>query len=276
MAEPSGDVADILQFYALGLERDRLRSGTGALELARTQLLLQRYLPPAPATIVDAGGGPGRYAFWLAERGYDVHLIDPVPLHIEQARATEAPSSGRALASAEVGDARAIALPDESADAVLLLGPLYHLPERADRVRALAEARRVCRANGVVIAAAISRFASTLDGLRGGYLEDSAFAAAAAHDRRDGRHRNPTGKPEYFTTAYFHRPEELALECAAAGLSHEATLSIEGPAWLLSDLDARLADAHRRAALLEALAALEAEPALLGVSAHILVVARKR
>ena len=133
----------------------------------------------------------------------------------------------------------------------------------------------MCRPGGVVLAAVISRFASTLDGLRGGYLEDPAFAAVAASDVRDGRHRNPTGDPAYFTTAYFHRPEEPAIECAAAGLTHETTLAIEGPAWFLPDLDARLADSRRRAALLDALDSLESEPTLLGASAHFLVVARR-
>ena len=224
--------------------------------------------------IADLGGGPGRYAIWLAERGYRVHLVDPIPLHIEQARAESIARSADAFVTAEVGDARALRLPDASADAVLLLGPLYHLPERSDRVRALSEARRVCRPGGVVLAAAISRFASTLDGLRGGYLEDPAFEAIAACDRESGRHSNPTGHPAYFTTAYFHRSEELALECADAGLTHEATLAVEGPGWLLGDLDARLADEPRRTVLLRALEALESESTLLGVSAHLLAVAR--
>jgi ubiquinone/menaquinone biosynthesis C-methylase UbiE len=270
-----GDADEVAAYYARGLERDRLDSGQGALEFARTQTLLERYLPAPPAVIADVGGGPGRYAVWLAERGYRVHLIDPVPLHVEQARAAAGRRPAAALASAELGDARALRLPDASADAVLLFGPLYHLPERADRLQALVEARRVCRRGGVVIAAAISRFASTLDGLRGGYLEDPAFAAVAAGDLRHGRHRNPTGDPAYFTTAYFHRPEDLAGECAAAGLAHEATLAVEGAAWLLPDLDARLTDTRRRAALLAALASLEREPTLLGVSAHLLTVARR-
>jgi ubiquinone/menaquinone biosynthesis C-methylase UbiE len=270
----SADAEDVAAYYARGLERDRLASGSGALELARTQALLERYLPRPPAAIADVGGGPGRYAVWLSERGYRVHLIDPVPLHIEQARIAARASHGVTLAGAAVGDARALELPDESVEAVLLLGPLYHLIERAERVQALAEARRVCRRGGVVIAAAISRFASMLDGLRGGYLADPAFAAVAAEDVRQGRHRNPTGDPAYFTTAYFHRPEELAVECAAAGLVHEATLAVEGPGWLFQDLGDRLADQTRQSVLLAALAALEAEPALLGVSAHLLVVAR--
>jgi ubiquinone/menaquinone biosynthesis C-methylase UbiE len=265
---------EILAYYAQGLERDRLAVGPGTLEFARTQAILERYLPPPPAVVADVGGGPGRYAMWLAERGYEVHLVDPVPLHVEQARTAAPDGRGTVLASAEVGDARSLRLSTASADAVLLLGPLYHLPERAERLRALTEARRVCRRGGVIIAAAISRFASTLDGLRGGYLEDPTFANVAAGDRRDGRHHNPTGDPAYFTTAYFHRPEELEGECSAAGLTHEATLAVEGPGWLLPDLDARLVDERRRAVLLEALASLEAESGLLGASAHLLVVAR--
>jgi len=271
----SASLQDVVGFYQRGLERDRLAAGPGALEFIRTQALIRRYLPPPPAAIADVGGGPGRYAIWLAALGYRVHLVDPVPLHIEQARTAPGGRPGAVLASAEVGDARSLTLSDGSMDAVLLLGPLYHLPERADRLQAWSEARRVCRTGGVILAAAISRFASTLDGLRGGYLEDPAFAEVAASDRAEGQHRNPTGNPAYFTTAYFHRPEELAAECAAAGLTPEVTLGIEGPAWLLPDLDARLADDHRRTALLTALQGLELETTLLGVSAHILTIARR-
>lgn len=264
-----GDVED---FYARGLERDRLGAGSGALEFARTALLLERLLPPAPAQVADIGGGPGRYATWLAQRGYSVHLVDPVPLHIEQARAA-ASKAGVTLSGARLGDARALDLGDASVDAVLLLGPLYHLPERTDRMRALSEARRICRPGGVIIAAAVSRFASTLDGLRGGYLADPAFAAVAASDVHDGRHVNPTGDPAYFTTAYFHRPEELRVECEDAGLVYDRTIGIEGPAWLLPDLDTWLDDPARRQALLAALSRIEAETSLLGASAHLLAVA---
>jgi SAM-dependent methyltransferase len=275
MGDGSTDSEQIAAFYRRGLEEDRLASGVGALEFARTRAVLQRYLPPPPATIADIGGGPGRYAVWLTDRGHAVHLVDPVPLHIEQARLAARGLPGGALASAEVGDARSLRFADAEADAVLLLGPLYHLTERAERLRVLAEARRVCRPGGVIIAAAISRFASTLDGLRGGYLADPTFAAVAAADREDGRHHNPTGDPTYFTTAYFHRPDELAEECVAAGLVHEVTLAVEGPGWFLHDLDAWLADDRRRAVLLDALAAIESEPTLLGASAHLLMVARR-
>ena len=127
----------------------------------------------------------------------------------------------------------------------------------------------------VIIAAAISRFASTLDGLREGYLLDPKFAAVAAADRVDGRHRNPTGDPAYFATAYFHHPDELARECEAAGLTYTLTVAVEGPGWFLPDLDVWLADERRRTVLLDALSALEVEPTLLGMSAHLLAIARR-
>ena len=124
MAVNPGDDDEIAAYYGLGLERDRLDTGTGALELARTQAMLERFLPSAPAVIADVGGGPGRYAVWLAERGYEVHLVDAVPLHVEQARAHARDRPGAMLASAETGDARALHVQDTSVDAVLLLGQL--------------------------------------------------------------------------------------------------------------------------------------------------------
>ncbi len=253
--------------YAQAWEQDRLSQGPGQLELARTQELLGRYLPPAPATILDVGGGPGRYAFWLAGEGYTIHLIDAVPLHVEQARAS---TEASALASAEVGDARRLEHADASADAVLLLGPLYHLTAREDRLAALCEARRVVKPGGVVAAAGISRFASTLDGMARSLFDDPAFVRIVERDLGDGQHRNPTGHPNYFTTAYFHHPLEIRGEFEDAGLVHETTLPVEGPGWLLADFDHKWRDAGRRQRILDAIRRIENEPTLLGASAHLL------
>lgn len=261
---------DIRAHYAEGRERDRLLAGGDHLELVRTRELLRRFLPPPPAALLDVGGGAGVYAAWLARLGYRVHLIDPAPLHVEQARAAAA-AQPDAPFTAALGDARALAAADASVDAVLLLGPLYHLIDRADRVRALAEARRALRPDGVVIAAVISRFASLLDGMHAGWLADPAFIAIYERGLRDGQHRNPTRDPRWFTTAYFHHPDEVAAEARDAGLAPAALLGVEGPGWLL---DGGWADPARREGILTAARAVEREPALLGASAHILLVAR--
>jgi ubiquinone/menaquinone biosynthesis C-methylase UbiE len=268
--------AEILAHYDEGVERERLlRGGAGRLEYLRTRELLARYLPRPPATVLDVGGGAGVYALPLAREGYSVHLIDPVPLHVDQAREASALQREAPLASAEVGDARRLPWDDNSVEAVLLLGPLYHLTSRDDRLQALREAYRVVRSGGLVAAAAISRFASTYDGLLRGFLEDPSFEEIVERDVREGQHRNPTGRPEWFTTAYFHLPEELRDEVIEAGFRVEALVGIEGPAWVLPDLDYWLEDPARRSRLLEAIRRVETEPSLLGASAHILVVGRR-
>jgi ubiquinone/menaquinone biosynthesis C-methylase UbiE len=269
--------AEILAHYEEGAERDRLLGGgPGRLEYLRTRELLARYLPPAPATVLDVGGGAGVYALPLAREGYSVYLIDAVPLHVEQAREASALQQDVPLTGAQVGDARRLEWEDKSVDAVLLLGPLYHLTSRDDRLQALREAYRVVRPGGVVAAAAISRFASTYDGLLRGFLEDPRFKSIVERDLREGQHRNPSGRPEWFTTAYFHLPEELRNEATGAGFLVEALVGIEGPGWILPDLDSWLEDSPRRSTLLEAIRRVETEPSLLGASAHILVVGRRR
>lgn len=160
---------DVFAHYAEGREQGRLSRGAGRLEQLRTLELLARWLPAAPAVILDVGGAAGRYALPLAASGYDVHLVDPVPLHISQAQEASRAAS-RPLISIRTGDARALPFADGSADAVLLLGPLYHLIDREERLQALREAVRVLKPHGVAVVAGISRFASTADGIVAGML----------------------------------------------------------------------------------------------------------
>ena len=261
---------EIERHYHVRDEHTRLAAGVGELERLRTQEILSRYLPDR-AVVLDVGGGTGPHARWLAEQGHEVHLVDAVERHVEKARSIPEP----ALASIEVGDARVLDFDDDVADVVLLLGPLYHLTERDERVQCVREAARVLRPGGVCLVAAISRFASALDGLASQHLDDPAFAAIVEGDLEDGRHRNPEDHPRWFTTAYFHRPEELSDELEAGGLVHEGTFGVEGPTWILRDFEAHWDDEGRRARLLELVRKLEAEPSLLGSSAHLLGIGRK-
>jgi ubiquinone/menaquinone biosynthesis C-methylase UbiE len=260
--------------YATGYEAIRVTRDGGRLEFIRTQELLRRLLPPPPAAILDIGGGPGTYALWLATLGYQVHLVDALPLHVELASRASSAQQDAPLASVAVGDARRLDCADASADAALLFGPLYHLTERSDRIAALCEAQRAVRPGGLVLAIGISRFASTLDGLFSGILADPAFAEIALRDLADGQHSNPTSNPAYFTTAYFHHPDELRTEMAEAGLIHEATLAVEGPAWLSPWVEARWPIPEHREGILTFIRLIAHEPSLLGASAHLMAVAR--
>ena len=260
----------VSRYYERSDEAGRL--GSDSVELLRTRELLRTWLPSAPAEVLDVGGGAGVYALWLAGLGYTVDLVDAMPRHVEQASKASRRAT-RGLRSAEVGDARALTQADASVDTVLLLGPLYHLIEAADRRSALAEAWRVLRPGGLVVAAAIGRWASTADGLMRGYLGEDPFPAIVAAGVATGVHRNPDAHPAWFTTAYFHTPEELAAEVAGAGFEVDGPLAVEGP-WPvhLSLLDG----GESQETALAAIRSLERDPSVLGGSPHLLVAGRKR
>jgi ubiquinone/menaquinone biosynthesis C-methylase UbiE len=276
MAEQPSVIVDpaIRAYYDRAPEESRLELGPFQLEQLRSQDLILRHAPHPPAVVLDIGGAAGAYAFWLAERGYEVHLVDAVPRLIEIARDRNAHAT-RCLASYRVADARALSEADGSAGMVLLLGPLYHLVQAADRHTALAEAARVLCPGGILVAAGISRCASTLDGLARELLRDQEFARIVERDLSDGHHRNPTDRLDYFTTAYFHRPEDLRAEVMDAGFEVEALYGVEGPGWILPDFADRWSDPARREILVEVARALESEPTVLGCSAHLMVVGRK-
>jgi SAM-dependent methyltransferase len=266
------DRHEIIAHYEAIDEGSRITEGFGQLELVRTQEIIRRHLPSTPQRVVDIGGAKGVHAAWLAADGHHVHLIDLVPRHVEAARHL---TTGRGRITAEVGDARKLPVDDAGFDAALLLGPLYHLLEREERIGALAEAARAVRPGGLVFAAAISRFASLFDGLARQFLFDPEFRSIVEADLRDGQHRNPTHRPHWFTAAYFHRPEELHEEVAESGLEPLELVGVEGlPGWL-SSLSSRWESATDREAILYAARTTEAEPSLTGLSAHLLMVCRR-
>ena len=232
--------------------------------------MLRRHLGPPAQRILDVGGGTGVHARWLLDAGHDVHLLDLSSRHVELAL-RELGASGL---TAEVGDARQLPQPDDSVDVVLLLGPLYHLQRPDERAAVLREAGRVAVPGGIVAVAAINRFASLFDGLARGFLFDERFRAIVQRDLESGCHENPEDHPDWFTTAYFHHPGELAQEIDRAGLRLVELVGVEGLAGWLPDLQRRWRDDTDRTLIIESARLIESEPALLGLSAHLLAVAR--
>ncbi|MGW6388903.1 class I SAM-dependent methyltransferase [Streptomyces sp. NPDC055103] len=195
---------EIIDFYTRSDEAARLQTtATGTLEFTRTRELLRRHLPPAPARVLDVGGGPGTHARWLADDGYTVHVVDPVPKHVTQAAAIDG-------VTAELGDARRLTAAARTYDVVLLLGPLYHLHDKTDRISALTEAARVARPGGLIAAAAISRYSPLLDYIATTGITESAIQDGVRDTLAQGRYAGQRG----FTVAYFQTSAELhAGEC---------------------------------------------------------------
>jgi SAM-dependent methyltransferase len=259
---------DVRAYYDRGAERERLTQGVGLLEFARTCELIARHLPAGALDVLDVGGGPGPYAQWLCGLGHRLIVIDPIPLHVEQARQADP------AITAKLGDARNIPADDDSADVVLLLGPLYHLVAANDRAKALAQAVRCLRPGGVLIAAVISRYAALLDLLiRHDRIHEEGVFEAASNAIRTGVFEGTTR--DLFTTAYFHLPEEILDETAGAGLTGGRLFNIEGPGAFASHVAERWTDDPRRQALLDAARLVEEDPHLLAAASHLLVIAHK-
>lgn len=251
---------NLTEFYGRGTDEDtRLtRSPHGRLEFLRTRELVRRALDGNALRILDVGGGTGVHARWLAAEGHSVHVVDPVPRHVEAAAAIPG-------VTAEPGDARALPWPDASADVVLLFGPLYHLVEAGDRATALTEALRVLRPGGVVCAAAIGRYLSLLETGTTGRL-DARMAAAVGEVVGTGTYDGHVG----FVPAHFHTAAELRAEVRAAGVRDVDVFGVEGPAWAALDIaTAGLRDEHLDSAL-RCARMVERDPHLINASAHLL------
>jgi SAM-dependent methyltransferase len=238
----------------------------GELTRLRTWDIFDRFLP-STGRIADIGGGPGTHAAHLADRGYEVCLLDPVARHVATA---EQISGGRVECT--VGDARELPFDDESFDAVLLMGPLYHLVDASDRSLALREARRVLRPGGRLLAEVISRFAWIIDATVKGLLAEPDVYDSFEINLATGLSNDPERSPEHAFWAYFHHPDEVVPELVASGFEMAELVAVEGFAGHAANLDVALQNPD---ALLRALRLVETEPSLLGASGHLMAIAHR-
>lgn len=234
------------------------RSAQGPLEFLRTQSLLRSWIPDG-AAVIDVGGGTGHHARALQSRGCSVRLVDPVPAHVSAAREVGV--------DATIGDARELPYPDRCADVVLLFGPLYHLDE-VGRARALAEAKRVVRAGGIIAAVGLSRTVALAAASGGRSPEPYPHEWTALLTRGTPV---PTLR---FPAAHFHTSGELADEVLSVGLDVIGVYGVEGPAGLalesLPAAESALIDAAVRIA-----DAADAIDGIQDFSAHMLAIARR-
>lgn len=256
----------VLRWYAEHYdESTRLAAtGHGRLESLRTRELIGRHLAEAPMAVLDVGGGAGVYAGWLASLGHRVHLVDPVPRHVEAA-------SALAGVTAEVGDARALGGADAAYDLTLVLGPLYHLGSRGDRVLALRGAARVTRPGGSLLAAAIGRYYVLGEFALAGALTPER-APRLEHFVRTGENLHRDG----FPVRRSHLWDELRDEALDAGWQDVQVLAVEGPVGYGVDLvpAERLEEVVAQSALVAQM--VESDPRALDLSPHLMVTGRAR
>lgn len=226
MGEDRGQ-AYVQAAYDSDPEREWQRLDRHRTEFAVTLRALGDYLPAPPARVLDVGGGPGRYAIALAQRGYEVTLFDLSAACLQMAR-ERAAEAGATLAAVDQGTAVDLGrYPNEAFDAVLLMGPLYHLLEDERRRQALAEAGRVLRPGGSLFVAfitryAVPRWAAVNDPLWP--LENRAYFEVVMETGV----QPPTGPPGSGFVAWFAHPREVEPLVEGVGLEMVALLGVEG------------------------------------------------
>jgi len=272
---------EIYEFYNNGAEIGRLERGLGIVEFLRTKEILSRYIDGGKV-VYDIGGGIGMYTAWLAKMGNEVHLIELAENAVEYAKANMMQDC---LFIAETGDARHVNRPDESADVVLLMGPLYHLRNREDRLQSLRESLRVLKKGGLLVAAGISKFSSMTWALSVygekknenllEFLDDPVFFNMIKGEMTTGDHIRPKEYPKFIAESYFTTAEEMKTEIAEAGFVVEKAIAVEGCIWFTPHLAEKWEDEVSRERLLEIVRVTESEPEMMGMSPHFLLVARK-
>jgi S-adenosylmethionine-dependent methyltransferase len=267
-------------YYASFGEREwsRLENPTdGALEFAITCHTLAKYLPPT-ARVLDIGAGPGRYTIWLAQRGHRVVLADLSPelLAIARSKIGQAGIGDRVEEIAEA-DARDLSRwASESFDALLCLGPFYHLPDPKDRHRAATELCRVLRPGGLALVALMPRYTFLRRTLaipdERHHLAQTEFVARLL---QEGAFVNDI--PGRFTHGYGVRPQEAAPFFEQYGFTTLTLLAAEGIAIGIQDalFDLAESDPATYQAAFDVIYNTASDPSILGMAAHLLYVGRR-
>jgi len=265
---------DIELFYNKASEETRLNKGMGVFEFERIKSLVEKYVPSPSSKIIDVGGGTGKYSEWLAKKGHEVYLIEPVLKHIQIAKDRASKLKNKYFVS--LGEARNLDFPDNFADLVILHGPLYHLQKKEDREKAIREAKRVVKRDGIILGFSINYTASTLVGLLQGLIHKGTFFKMCKEELTTGIHNPPNDFPWLLAEAYYHKPNELKDEFVKQDLTYINTYAVEGMAWLDKDYFLSLLDMKKRKTLMELIQITENDSYLLPFSPHMMIAVKKQ
>lgn len=265
---------NIEMFYNKASEETRLDKGMGVFEFERIKSLIEKYILSSCSTIIDIGGGTGKYSEWLAKKGHRVHLVEPLSKHIKiaQNRANKLKNKF----SVHIGESRKLEFENNYADLILLHGPLYHLQEKKDRDLTICEAKRVLKNNGIILGFAINYTASTLVGLLSGLIHKKPFFDMCKEELTTGKHDAPDDFPWLLAEAFYHKPEQLKEEFINQGLNYINMYAVEGMLWLDKDFFINITDYEKRKILMELMEVTENDTSLLPFSPHMMIAVQKK
>jgi SAM-dependent methyltransferase len=267
------DVSDIAAYYNNDPERERSRLERHQLEHDLTLRYLNQYLP-ARACILEIGAATGRYTLELAKQGHRITALDLSAANIEICKERLVEERLQENVQLAVADARDLSEVTEGEfDAVLLMGPLYHLIEETDRKMALKEATDRLRKDGIIFSAYISRFGIMGDLLRNlpSWIEDQAEVRSLLE-----RGKQPDEYPrDGAFRGYFARASEIAPLHESIGFETLALAAVE-PAISADDESYNKLEGKQRQLWLDLLYTISMEETILGASRHLLYIGRKK
>ncbi|WP_299318322.1 bifunctional 2-polyprenyl-6-hydroxyphenol methylase/3-demethylubiquinol 3-O-methyltransferase UbiG [uncultured Maribacter sp.] len=265
---------NIEMFYNKASEETRLEKGMGVFEFERIKSLIEKYLSTSSSKIIDVGGGTGKYAKWLAKKGHEVHLVEPVAKHLQLAENRAKKLKNKFFV--HLGESRKLDFPNNYADLILLHGPLYHLQRIEDRELSILEAKRILKNGGIILGFAINYTASTLVGLLNGLIHKRSFFEMCKNELTTGIHNPPDDFPWLLAEAYYHKPEQLKKEFIQQDLTYLNTYAVEGMAWLDKDFFANMLNHKKRKTLIELLQVTENDSYILPFSPHMMISVKKQ
>jgi ubiquinone/menaquinone biosynthesis C-methylase UbiE len=261
-------------FYNKASEETRLEKGMGIFEFERIKSLIEKYIPSSSSTIIDIGGGTGKYSEWLAKKGHQVHLVEPVPKHIEIAK--NRANKLKNKFSVHMGESQSLGFQSNFADLIILHGPLYHLQKKEDRELAIKEAKRVLKNDGIILGFAINYTASTLVGLLNGLIHKKTFFEMCKEELTTGIHNPADDFPWLLAEAYYHKPEQLKDEFINQELAYLNTYAVEGMAWLDKDYFANMLNDEKKSTLIKLIQITQNDSYLLPFSPHMMIAVKKQ
>jgi S-adenosylmethionine-dependent methyltransferase len=259
-------------FYDNSSQDEWTRMDRHRMEFSTTLRAMNEFIPPH-STILDIGGGPGRYAIELAKAGHRVTLLDLSSRNVELAR-EKAREMGVHIADFVHGNALDLSrFADSAFDVVLLMGPLYHLVEPSDRDLAIREALRVLAPGGLFFASFIARYSVYIDLLKHDPGEITQCAKRYEELMTKAVHI-PTERNPGFTDAYFIHPMEIEPLMSRRGLS---TLRLAVAEGLIAPVEAAVNALSEEAfqTWVDVCYRLGTDPATWGAGEHMLYVGRK-
>jgi SAM-dependent methyltransferase len=266
------DVSDIAAFYDNNLESEHARLERHPLEYELTWRYLEQYLPEQGA-ILEIGAATGRYTLDLARRGYQVSAVDLSAVESGRCRERIAEAGQQKQVELVVADARDLAgVTGRGFDAVLLMGPLYHLIELSDRRMALQQALERLRPGGLIFSAFISRFGIFCDLLKDhpGWIQDQDEVRSILE-----RGRDPHDFPHGGFRGYFALASEIAPLHEALGCESLVLAGME-PVIAAQDESYNKLEGQERQLWLDLLYEVSTEASIIGASRHLLYIGRKK